>query len=47
MVDAATHDLSTAPVESGPAFKDAEQDKARELVERMRGFSTVSDFAQR
>lgn len=35
-----------APVESGPAFKEADQQQARDLVARMTGFATVSDFTQ-
>ena len=35
-----------APVESGPAYKDADQDTARALVAQMSGLSSVSDFAQ-
>jgi hypothetical protein len=35
-----------APVETGPAFKDADQDRARELVVKMTGLSSVSDFTQ-
>jgi hypothetical protein len=40
---------SAAPVaaeESGPAFKDVDQQKARDLVARMHELSTVSDFNQ-
>lgn len=32
--------------ESGPAFKDADQPKARDLIDRMTGLAAVSDFAQ-
>lgn len=32
--------------ESGPAFKDADQQKARDLVTQMSGLSSVSDFTQ-
>ena len=35
-----------APVESGPAYKDADQDRARGFVSQMSGLSSVSDFAQ-
>ncbi len=34
-----------APVESGPAYKDFDQQKARDLVTQMTGLSAVSDFA--
>ena len=34
-----------APVESGPAYKDFDQQKARDLVTQMAGLSAVSDFA--
>jgi Domain of Unknown Function (DUF349) len=36
---------AAAPAESGPAYKDADQQKARDLVAQMRSLST-SDFAQ-
>ena len=32
--------------QAGPAFKDADQDKARELVSRMRSLSSISEFTQ-
>ena len=35
-----------APVESGPAYNDADQDRARGFVSQMGGLSSVSDFAQ-
>ena len=35
-----------APVESGPAYKDADQQTARDFVAQMNGLTTVSDFAQ-
>jgi hypothetical protein len=35
-----------APAETGPAFKEADQQKARDMVAQMRGLSSVSDFAQ-
>lgn len=35
-----------APTESGPTYKEADQTKARELVERMRSLSSINDFAQ-
>ena len=34
-----------APVESGPAYKEGDQQKARDLVTQMTGLSAVSDFA--
>lgn len=37
---------AAAPVESGPAYKDADQQKARDLVAQMSGLSGVSDFTQ-
>lgn len=33
-------------VESGPAFKEADQQQARDLVGQMRGLSSVNDFAK-
>lgn len=35
-----------APAEAGPTYKDIDQQKARELVDRMRGLSSVADFTQ-
>src|SRR5687768_10332591 len=35
-----------APVETGPAFKDADQARAREMVDKMKGLSSTADFAQ-
>ncbi len=35
-----------APAESGPAFTEADQQKAREFVAQMRALSAVSDFTQ-
>ena len=37
-----------APVEteSGPTFKEADQQKARDLIDRMKSLASVSDFAQ-
>ena len=35
-----------APADSSPAYKDADQQKARELVEKMKGLASTADFAQ-
>lgn len=35
-----------APVETGPVYKDADQQKARDLIAEMHALSAVSDFAQ-
>ena len=35
-----------APAESGPAYKEADQQKARDLVAQMKALSSVADFAQ-
>jgi hypothetical protein len=37
---------AAAPAESGPAFKEADQQKARDFVAQMKALSAVSDFAQ-
>lgn len=37
---------AAAPVESGPAFKEADQQKARDLVAQMNALASVSDFTQ-
>jgi hypothetical protein len=37
---------AAAPVETGPAYKDADQQRARDLVSQMSGSASVSDFAQ-
>jgi len=44
LIKSATPDA--APVESGPAFKDADQQHARDLVAQMRNLSSVNDFAK-
>jgi hypothetical protein len=37
---------AAAPAEAGPAFKESDQQRARDLIAQMRGLSTVSDFAK-
>ena len=37
---------AAAAVESGPAYKDADQSRARDLVAQMRGLSSIDDFAK-
>jgi hypothetical protein len=37
---------AAAPAEAGPSYKDAEQQRARDLVSQMRGLSTANDFAK-
>ena len=37
---------AASPVESGPVYKEADQQRARELVEQMRQLSALSDFSQ-
>ncbi len=37
---------AAAPVESGPAYKEADQQKARDLVAQMKTLSSTADFAQ-
>ena len=37
---------AAAPAETGPAYKEADQQRARDLVAQMRGLASVSDFAQ-
>jgi len=37
---------AAAPVESGPAYKEADQQKARDMVAQMKTLSSTSDFAQ-
>src|SRR6185436_10637773 len=36
---------AAAPAESGPAYKEADQQKARDLVAQMRNLSSNADFA--
>jgi len=37
---------AAAPVDSGPAYKEADQQKARDMVAQMKAFASTSDFAQ-
>lgn len=37
---------AAAPVESGPAYKEADQQKARDLVAQMKTLASAADFAQ-
>ena len=37
---------AAAPAETGPAYKEADQARAREMVDRMIGFASTADFAQ-
>ncbi|HUQ88154.1 MAG TPA: DUF349 domain-containing protein [Vicinamibacterales bacterium] len=37
---------AAAPVETGPAYKEADQQKARDLVAQMRTLSSTADFSQ-
>jgi hypothetical protein len=37
---------AAAPAETGPAYKDADQQTARDMVDRMKGLSSTADFAQ-
>ena len=37
---------AAAPVESGPAYKEADQQKARDMVAQMKTLASTSDFAQ-
>src|SRR5687767_11867098 len=39
-------EAAAAPVETGPAYKEADQARAREMVDKMRGLSSTADFAQ-